>query len=272
MTEIPAWVYFFTLASSVPLALVLGEARFGAPLRRSARLRLLSDIVGGRAVLKRSTVGGHVVWSRNDYPFYAYETVMSSHRWTVLTVGWNGLHLPPFNLRVIDGKVPFYSPTHAQTLRTGMPRFEGKFQLRYPEGMSGPPSLSPTVLRHYLALADLCVPDHPFLVVHHNRCGIYLPGVLRGSRRLDTLNHACRLLDALLADHVLPPPPRQLLIVDVLLCETGATPVCRICGETVPVNPVYCARCLTAHHPDCWEYTGMCSTYGCGSKETGPPP
>ena len=269
MTEIPAWVYLFTLASGLSLALVIGEARFGAPLSQAARLRLFARLVGGRAVLRRSTVGGHVVWTRNEYPFYAYETLMSAQRWTVLAVGWNGMHLPPFNVRVIDGMVPFYSPAQAQTLRTGVPRFEGKFQIRYPPGIAGAPSVSPAVLEEYLALADLCAPQHPFLVVHSNQCRVYLPGALRGRhRRIKTLNVTCRLLDRILSDHVLPPPPRQLLIVDVLLCETGVAPICRICGETVPKDPVYCAKCLTAHHHDCWEYTGMCSTYGCGSKET----
>ena len=41
---------------------------------------------------------------------------------------------------------------------------------------------------------------------------------------------------------------------------------CQICGEELGDQLVWCARCKTPHHADCWRYTGVCSTYGCGSK------
>jgi len=41
---------------------------------------------------------------------------------------------------------------------------------------------------------------------------------------------------------------------------------CMVCGETMKDSFVTCKRCKTPHHHDCWEYLGMCSTYGCGSK------
>jgi hypothetical protein len=42
--------------------------------------------------------------------------------------------------------------------------------------------------------------------------------------------------------------------------------VCQICGDEIAAEVVYCRRCETPHHPDCWHYYGACSTYGC--KET----
>jgi hypothetical protein len=39
--------------------------------------------------------------------------------------------------------------------------------------------------------------------------------------------------------------------------------MCQICGEPVTSQVVFCRRCKTPHHLDCWQYYGACSTYGC---------
>jgi hypothetical protein len=38
---------------------------------------------------------------------------------------------------------------------------------------------------------------------------------------------------------------------------------CQICGEAITSQKVFCRRCKTPHHQDCWEYYGACSIYGC---------
>ena len=38
---------------------------------------------------------------------------------------------------------------------------------------------------------------------------------------------------------------------------------CRVCGDVMEHDIVYCRRCKTPHHRECWEYNGACSTYGC---------
>ena len=44
-------------------------------------------------------------------------------------------------------------------------------------------------------------------------------------------------------------------------------PLCQVCGEEIAEHLcVYCANCATAHHRDCWNYLGHCSTFACGSK------
>jgi hypothetical protein len=40
-------------------------------------------------------------------------------------------------------------------------------------------------------------------------------------------------------------------------------PLCKICGEPIVTDLVFCARCFTPHHLECWHYNGLCSTYGC---------
>jgi len=42
---------------------------------------------------------------------------------------------------------------------------------------------------------------------------------------------------------------------------------CRVCGEAIRGALVYCRRCKTPHHRECWQYTGACSVYGCGEVQ-----
>ena len=39
--------------------------------------------------------------------------------------------------------------------------------------------------------------------------------------------------------------------------------VCQVCGEQIKSKVVFCRRCRTPHHEECWRYYGACSTYGC---------
>jgi hypothetical protein len=49
------------------------------------------------------------------------------------------------------------------------------------------------------------------------------------------------------------------------LFDTGVGSRCGVCGEAVVQNAVNCSQCLTPHHSDCWDYSGGCSIYACGS-------
>lgn len=54
--------------------------------------------------------------------------------------------------------------------------------------------------------------------------------------------------------------------VQVVDAKASSSGECQICGASLEGMLVRCARCATPHHADCWEYTGTCSTYGCGEK------
>lgn len=45
---------------------------------------------------------------------------------------------------------------------------------------------------------------------------------------------------------------------------------CQVCGEGLQGSIVYCTRCQTPHHLDCWQYVGTCSVYACGQKRYRP--
>jgi hypothetical protein len=40
--------------------------------------------------------------------------------------------------------------------------------------------------------------------------------------------------------------------------------VCQVCGEEIRDDLVFCRRCKTPHHRDCWLYAGRCSVFACG--------
>jgi hypothetical protein len=39
--------------------------------------------------------------------------------------------------------------------------------------------------------------------------------------------------------------------------------VCRVCGDAIVTDMVFCRRCKTPHHLECWQYYGACAVYGC---------
>lgn len=43
--------------------------------------------------------------------------------------------------------------------------------------------------------------------------------------------------------------------------------VCQVCGSPLSEGAVvYCSRCKTPHHKDCWSYNKKCSTFGCHAR------
>ena len=51
------------------------------------------------------------------------------------------------------------------------------------------------------------------------------------------------------------------------IVEEGAGPaLCPVCGCPLDAGVVACQGCATPHHAECWEYEGVCATYGCGQR------
>jgi hypothetical protein len=42
---------------------------------------------------------------------------------------------------------------------------------------------------------------------------------------------------------------------------------CSVCGDPLQEKIVFCTKCKTPHHLDCWQYFGSCAVYGCGQKK-----
>jgi hypothetical protein len=54
-------------------------------------------------------------------------------------------------------------------------------------------------------------------------------------------------------------PKRDVEVV----AATTSQGTCQVCATPMEDRVVWCRRCRTPHHLECWVYTGMCSTFGC---------
>jgi hypothetical protein len=63
------------------------------------------------------------------------------------------------------------------------------------------------------------------------------------------------------------PPDEGIEFVEEAAEPNVQGAMCQICGEEIEDQVVFCRRCKTPHHQDCWNYYGACSTYGCREKK-----
>jgi hypothetical protein len=66
-----------------------------------------------------------------------------------------------------------------------------------------------------------------------------------------------------LYDQVVLPLDDEIKFVEKTEPPELSEAICQICGEPITSQEVFCRRCKTPHHLDCWQYYGACSTYGC---------
>lgn len=81
--------------------------------------------------------------------------------------------------------------------------------------------------------------------------------LLKGRSRRELQLAASLLREALGRGKAPPIPPPAAAIAFI---EGGE---CQICGAGMTDHVVFCAKCRTPHHEECWTYNGACSTYGC---------
>jgi hypothetical protein len=74
-------------------------------------------------------------------------------------------------------------------------------------------------------------------------------------RPAEELEWAARFLRVALKHR--PEPAESAMSVD------AAAGDCQVCSERMESRVVYCGKCRTPHHEECWSYVGQCSTYGC---------
>jgi hypothetical protein len=80
--------------------------------------------------------------------------------------------------------------------------------------------------------------------------------VLKGRSRRELQLASALLRDALGKRPTAPKAP-DIQYVPIVGGE------CQICGAAMTDHVVYCSKCRTPHHEECWSYNGACSTYAC---------
>lgn len=70
-----------------------------------------------------------------------------------------------------------------------------------------------------------------------------------------------------LYDQALLTQSRDITFLEQQAAQVLEQPVCRVCGEVIREGLVFCRRCKTPHHRDCWLYVGRCSVFACGESQ-----
>jgi hypothetical protein len=59
--------------------------------------------------------------------------------------------------------------------------------------------------------------------------------------------------------------------IDHLQAQIVEDAKCPVCGDLIEDDLVFCSRCKTPHHGECWKYNGKCATYACGETQFAAP-
>lgn len=74
-------------------------------------------------------------------------------------------------------------------------------------------------------------------------------------RPADELEWAARFLRVAIKGRA----PEEAAVLKIQTAEGQ----CQVCGEKMESRVVFCGKCRTPHHEECWSYVGTCSTFGC---------
>ncbi len=60
---------------------------------------------------------------------------------------------------------------------------------------------------------------------------------------------------------------QEICFLEQAAVQPLAGVICAVCAGVIERDLVFCPRCKTAVHRDCWRFIGKCATYGCGQPE-----
>ncbi len=148
-------------------------------------------------------------------------------------------------------------------ITVGDEQFDSQFHITGRSDKAAQRLLSDGVRWQINALCQFADPHAITIVIRNGKMTIEKPGALRRSDDLAEFTQLClELFD------------QAMLTRSVGIEFLGKSdeaqpiedPICQVCGEKIVDDMVFCRRCRTPHHLDCWQYTGCCSTYGCREK------
>ena len=198
---------------------------------------------------------------------FAALTETSSHgpypgRCTQLLINW-----PDKRFRVeIDCDVNTDYPSIAnmpQRIKSGEPEFGLPLAVRGPDEAAIRRLLSDGVRWQIARLLELAGEEHLYISIHNGQLCVQKTQTIRSFAALSTfIERALELYDQAMITQA----------VGIEFIENGEVAalehvICKVCGEEIVGHEmVYCQRCKTPHHSDCWQYAGSCSVYGCLEK------
>jgi hypothetical protein len=158
------------------------------------------------------------------------------------------------------GAIPRREPLRDTPL--GVPEFDRGYRLRAAGPLPAAQLLTPTVCWHIDRLRRLG--GEP-LHAEFARGTVSVQKARLLTRYEELLQYIELVLE--LYDQVLLTRPQGVEFVDDEQAQPVENALCKVCGEPIGADLVFCRRCKTPHHRDCWNYTGQCSVFGCGETQ-----
>jgi hypothetical protein len=147
------------------------------------------------------------------------------------------------------------------------PEFEHRYTIRATDAVLAASLLNETVRRQIEGLRGIPV-DGPLRIEFGNgNLQISKGRVIR--QFADLLDFVQRSLD--LYDQLLLAGSRGIEFLEEQSFRPLGEVRCQVCGEEIRDDLVFCRRCKTPHHRECWQYNGMCSVFACGETRFGVP-
>lgn len=142
----------------------------------------------------------------------------------------------------------------------GVDEFDRKFLIRGEDETEARQFLSEGVRWQIERLAQVVATDELYIFVSNGRIFVQKPRLIRKYADLhDFVQRSLELYDQAMITRAV-----GIEFVQSEHAQTLDNVVCKICGEGIEIDLVFCQRCKTPHHGECWQYARCCSVYGCG--------
>ncbi|MBC8351377.1 MAG: hypothetical protein H8E66_05290 [Planctomycetes bacterium] len=150
-----------------------------------------------------------------------------------------------------------------QTIESGDSAFDRRLVIRGTDEDEVRRFLSDGVRWQIIRLLELAGDEHLYILVGSGHICIQKPRLIRSFAALKPfIERSLELYDQAMITRAV-----GIDFVDNGEAVTLEHVICKVCGEEIEGHEmVYCQRCKTPHHGECWQYTGSCSVYGCLEK------
>ncbi|MBP89024.1 MAG: hypothetical protein CMJ64_20305 [Planctomycetaceae bacterium] len=163
-------------------------------------------------------------------------------------------------VRMNDGRPREVTFRGLQEMKLGHGDFDRRFRLRGDDEQEVRQLLSEGVRWQIDWLAQLFAKDELYIFISSGRIFIQKPRIIRKYSELHEFVH--RSLE--FYDQAMITRAVGIQFVQSDRAQTLDGVICKICGEGIEIDLVFCQRCKTPHHGECWQYARSCSVYGCG--------
>jgi len=150
-----------------------------------------------------------------------------------------------------------------EDIQIGSPSFDPRYIIRGSDPAAIRTFLSQTVQWQIERLRKFLNNDDIYVLVGRGTLFVKKRSMIRDAGRLIQLVEMCLALheQAAMTQTV------GIEFTDDATAQPITEALCQICGEEIDQDMVFCRRCKTPHHQDCWQYYGCCSTYGCQERK-----